>query len=401
MKKTTLPTRTWLVGFLAIALTACQKDDSPVKPAEGEAAFTRLLVTDAETGDITLVNPARQTSEKFMARFPGSALYPTASGRFAAVVSGANNFVQFFDSGIVDHGDHADVKGTPKWAALTLDAPKPTHTYFWGNRIVVFNDGDGSLSLTTEDELHTAGARAKVVNVDVPHHGAVVPFSNGTFAVTRKDNAVAGTLPQGVKIVDENGTVVKTATLAVTGIHGDAGNGEVALFGTTSGILVVSQDGNQRIIRYPAEFGDGWLTSVFYEKSTQTFYASAAKLGVYRIDLTANTMSPLLKTDQLQAFKVSNDGALFALLTDGTLKGFTASGTALGELKVVDAIAADAKVKPDFTITKRYAYVTDPAKNRIIPVLRDGFTAKTALPVSGKPSKIAVIGAQQERAGDD
>ncbi|MGA0559482.1 hypothetical protein ACO2Q8_22680 [Larkinella sp. VNQ87] len=402
MKTTTLLSRLWVIGLLTTGLVACQKDDDDaVKPTDSEAAFTRLLLTDAETGAITLLNLAKQTSEKFEARFSGNLVYPTASGRFAAVVNGTNNLVQFFDSGIVDHGDHADVKGTPKWAALTLDAPKPTHTYFQGNRIVVFNDGDGSLSLTSEDQLHTAGAKAKVVKVDVPHHGAVVAFANGTFAVTKKDPSVAGSLPQGVRIVDENGTVLKEATIAVTGIHGDMGDGQTALFGTTDGILVVNQDGTQRLIKYPADFGTGWLSSVVYDKGSKNFYAFAAKLGVYRIDLTTNTFNTVLKTDQLHTFKVSNDGDVFALLTDGTLKGFSATGTALSDLKVVDAIATDAKVKPDLSISKRFVYVTDPVKNQIVPVLRSNFTAKPAIAVSGKPYKIAVVGAPQDQAGDE
>ncbi|MGM9507428.1 hypothetical protein ACS5NO_06870 [Larkinella sp. GY13] len=402
MKKTTLLSRFWMMGLLAASLSACHTDDSKtVQPTDNEAAFTRLLVSDAETGDLTLVNPAKQTTEKFSAPFGANALYPTASGRFSAVVNRANHHVRFFDSGIVDHGDHADVKGTPKWAALTLEASLPTHVYVWGNRIVVFNDGEGSLSLTTEDELHTAGAKAKVIKVDVPHHGAVVPFSNGTFAVTKKDNSVAGTLPQGVKIVDENGVVVKESTIAVTSIHGDVGNGEVALFGTTNGILSVNKDGNQQLIKYPADFGTGWLGSIVYDQSSKTFYGFGAALGVYRIDLVTNTLTPLLKTDQLHSFKISNDGDVFAMLTDGTLKGFNASGSALHDLKVVDAIAADAKVKPDFSITKRYVYVTDPVKNQIIPVLRSSFSAKPAISVPGKPYRIVVIGAQQDKKGEE
>ena len=89
------------------------------------------------------------------------------------------------------------------------------------------------------------------------------------------------------------------------------------------------------------------------------------------------------------------------MLTDGTLKGFSASGSALRDLKVVDAIVADAKVKPDFSITKRYVYVTNPLKNQIIPVLRSSFAAKPAISVPGKPYRIVVIGAQQDKKGED
>ncbi|CCH55107.1 hypothetical protein BN8_04342 [Fibrisoma limi BUZ 3] len=392
-----------LVVSLGLFSTACDRNNDQPAPVEREAAFARLLVSDAETPALSLVNPAKGTSESFQAKFVGSNLYPTKSGRFALVLNYANNYVQFFDSGIENHNDHAHVVGTPKWATLTSEAAKPTHTYFWGNRIAVFNDGEGSLTLTREEDLHNASVKPKIVKVDVPHHGAVVAYSNNTFAVTEKDGTVASTLPERVKIVDENGTVLKKSVLATKGIHGDAGNGQVALFGHPDGILVVDQEGNQRNITYPASIGKEWLGTVMYNEGADAFYGFSAKAGVYRIDVNQNKITPVLESTQIAAFRVDNEGRdVYALLNDGTLQSFDGKTNApLRSAKVIDVIDPNAKVKPDMTISRRFIYITQPDKGEIRVVRRGTLTAAEALKVSGKPAKVIVIGAQQDVEKDD
>ncbi|WP_128545247.1 hypothetical protein [Larkinella soli] len=392
-----LPKRMILAAALAVAVSACRKNDDPA-PVQREAAFARLLVTDAETPGLFLLNPAKGTSESFQARFTGSSLYPTKSGRYALVLNYSNNLVQFFDSGIENHEDHAHLVGTPKWAALTAEAAKPTHTYFWGNRIAVFNDGEGSLTLTREEDLHNASARPTIVKVDVPHHGAVVAFANNTFAVTEKDGTVSGTLPERVKIVDENGTVLKKSVLATKGIHGDAGNGQVALFGHPEGILVVDQVGNQRNIAYPASIGKEWLGTVIYHEGAGTFYGFSAKAGVYRIDVAQNRITPVLESTRISAFRVDQDGkAVYALMNDGTLQSFDGrTNAALRSTKVMEAIDPAAKFKPDMTVSNRFIYITLPERGEVKMIHRETLEVAESLKVAGKPAKVVLIGAQQE-----
>lgn len=392
-----------VVAGLVFVSTACNNVDEVEPTNKGESAFTRLLITDAESGEITLVNPSKQSSERFTARFGGSNVYPTASGRYAVLVNYANDFVQFFDSGIVDHGDHADVKGTPKWAAATSSALKPTHVYAMGDNIAIFNDGEGSMTLFRETDLHATAVQPKTVKVDIPHHGALVAFSNGTYAVTKKNPAITGSLPQGVRIVDGNGTVVHEATQAVTGIHGDAGNGETALFGTTDGVLVVQSNGSQRLIPYPSEFEKNWFGTIVHDAVADAFYGYTAKLGVYRIDVSGNRLTPVVVTDQLHTFKVDKEGReVFALLNDGTLKVHDGrTGVARREAKIIGAIDPAAKVKPDMTITKKFVYLTDPQNSNLLILKRSDLSRQPAIAVPGKPAKLAVIGAQQNVSGDD
>lgn len=391
-----------VLSFLLAIFTSCQKE-SDVTPSEKEMAYSRLLVTDADGSTVSLINPSSQKIQEFQARFSGSTLYATRSGRYAAVVNYANNLVQFFDTGIEAHEDHVHVLGQPKWSSLISEAPKPTHVFFWnsgGNRIAIFNDGDATLTLTTEYDLSAPGAKAANVKVDVPHHGAVVAFSNNTFAVTQKDGTVSSTLPERVKIVDANGNVVKTSVLATKGIHGDAGNGDVALFGHPEGILVVEKDGSQRIIKNPESLGQNWLSSIYYSEGTDSFYGYNAKAGVYRINVITNQITPVIGSDKVAIFKFDKEGSrVFALLTDGTLQAYDGiTDKLITSAKVAEPIDAAASIKPDMTVSRKFVYISQPDQREIRVVSAATLTRGESLKVTGRPAKLALIGAQLDSA---
>lgn len=401
MFRTTQLKQAIALGLLVIAVACGRKED--IVPSEKEAVYTRLLVSDADGASVSLVGPHERTVQSFEGRHTGSSLYATQSGRFAALVNYANNFVQFFDSGIESHGDHADLLGQPKWAPMTAEGPKPTHTYFWeqqGYHAVIFNDGDGSISLTNDFEIGTA-AKPKVVKVDVPHHGAIAAFNNNTFAVTQKDGTVSGSLPERVKIIDQNGTVLKVSTIATKGIHGEAGNGNIVLFGHPGGILVVSKEGSQRNIDYPAGIGANWLSTIYHDNGSDVFYGSSSKGGVYRIDPVQNQISPVLAGDQVALFRVDNEGRqAFALLTNGTLQAFDGkTGASMTSAKVAEPIDPAAKVKPDMVVSKRYVYITQPDQREIRVINRTTLTAEEPIKLTTRPAKITLFGAQVDKEG--
>lgn len=390
-------------GILLMVAGACDRKED-VSPAAQETKHTRLLVSDADGTGVSLVDPYERTNEVFQARFTGSSLYATGSGRFAALVNYANSYVQFFDSGIEHHADHADIVSKPKWAPLVSEGAKPAHTYFWehqGHRAAFFNDGEGSVTLTTDYEIGTATTKPKTIKVDVPHHGAVAAFNNNTLAVTQKDGSVSSTLPERVKIVDENGTVVKPSTVATKGIHGEAGNGELVLFGHPDGVLVVSKDGSQRNISYPSGIGANWLSTLMHDETADVFYGYNAKGGVYRIDVVKNEINPLLASDQVSLFRVDNEGReVFALLTDGTLRVFDGrTGAALTSAKVSEPIDPAAKVKPDMVVSNRFVYISQPDQREIRVVQRGTLARQTPLPLTTRPAKLALFGAQVDAEG--
>ncbi len=105
--------------------------------------------------------------------------------------------------------------------------------------MALFNDGDGSLSLTSEDRLHQEDKTSRNCRPTPSRRGG--PLRQRHDGRNPKDNSVAGALPERVKIIDRSGKVLHSSTIATGGIHGDAGDGKWALFGSTSGIFESKQ----------------------------------------------------------------------------------------------------------------------------------------------------------------
>ena len=387
--------------LLLIVFSACQQDDSPGVKAKNENQFVRLLVADFDNNSLSFISPHKNETQTFSSQFAANTLYPTASGRFAVVLNTANNHVQFFDSGIEGHGEHAHMKGTPKWAKTTADAPRPTHMYASGNTITIFNDGDGSLSLTSEEELHTAEKAAHII-VDKPHHGAAVRFTNGTFAVTEKDNSVAGSLPERVKIVDSNGSVVYASPLATGGIHGEGSNGTLALFGSVNGLLEVNDNGSQRLIPYPASFGDKWIGTIYYGKAANQFIGYISKYGVYLISPGNNLISPVIESENIVAARFDHEGKdILVLQNDGTCMVFDgASGAKKAERKLPLVFPADNKI-PALTASKQYVYVTNPEGAEVLMLNKDNLSDFRRFAIPGRPGRISLVGADVSEESDD
>jgi hypothetical protein len=386
---------------ILIGISACQKDDTPDIKAKDENQFVRLLVSDLDNNTMSLVTPHKNETETFTSQFAASTIYPTASGRFAAVLNTANNHVQFFDSGIEAHGEHAHMKGTPKWAKTIADAPRPTHVYSSGNYITIFNDGDGSLSLITEEDLHNVEKATHLV-VDRPHHGAAVRFTNGTFAVTEKDNSVSGSLPERVKILDGNGAIVHASSVATGGIHGEGSNGTMALFGSVNGILQVNDNGSQRLIPYPASFGSKWIGTVYHGKASDQFVGYISKYGVYFISPENNAISPVVESENIVAARFDHEGKdILVLQNDGTLMVFDGKlGAKKAERKLSLVFPADNKI-PALTASKNYVYVTNPQGAEVLMLNKDNLSDFRKFAIPGRPGRISLIGADVSEESDD
>ncbi len=69
----------YAVAFTAF-LTACSKNNDVDPDDNKEYKFIRVLVSDENTKQISLVNPRDGKIQSFDARFPKSAVYTTQSG---------------------------------------------------------------------------------------------------------------------------------------------------------------------------------------------------------------------------------------------------------------------------------------------------------------------------------
>ncbi|SDM01685.1 hypothetical protein [Siphonobacter aquaeclarae] len=389
--------KSYLFLSLAAAFVACDKENTP-QPVE-EYAFVRLLVNDEQTNKLTLLSPSSGKTETFEAAFPKAALYTTESGRYAALVHTSSNKVTTFDSGLELHGDHVDVKGIAKFGILTAESAKPTHFKSQGGELITFNDGDGTMSVAPEADIHAPGAVFRSLSTgNKAHHGAMARFSNGTYAVTEKDGTVSGSLPERVRIIDATGKTVHASTLATGGIHGNASDGNVAVFGSTGGVLVVEASGQQRLIPYPAAFGTAWLSTIYEAKGTFVGYSSA--VGAYEIDLKNNAIRPLLENKELLLTKIDvSKKYLLGLTYGGVLKVVNlASRSLLREGSVIPAVSKEETQKPALAATSRFAYITQPKQGKVLRISLENLSDSRSFAVSPTPYQLTVLGYETDES---
>lgn len=389
---------------LSIFAVSCSNDDDNTAETPEEALteykYLRLLLSDEKTTALTLVNPVDATITSFNAKFAKASLYTTESGRYAGLVHRADNTVETFDSGFESHGDHVDVDGIPKFGALTGQSLLPTHFKSKIGELLTFNDGDGTLSVAKESEINTAGAKFKVINAGLlAHHGAMATFSNGTYAITQKDNSVAGTLPEKVKIIDTTGKTLFESTVATKGIHGNASDRTYAVFGSASGVLVVESSGKQKLITLPEDFGTAWFGTILETKAKGKFIGYTAAKGAYLIDVTAGTIKPILQSTSIMQCKVSyNTRKLGILLLSGEFKLFNLTSLQVEkEAKVIPETASDATSKPQMQLTENFAYITSPTTGELLQLNLSTMTIAKKIKVSNTPYTITVLGFENSK----
>jgi hypothetical protein len=395
--------KTLLAIFITSAFLSCDKDDEEVVAPAGksEFKFIRIMVNDELTNQLSLVDPVKLSVESYTAQHPKSALYSTEDGRFGAMVNSANNLVQLFDTGFEGHGDHVDVKGTPKFGALLGEGNKPTHFKSKADEIITFNDGDGTLSVANAADFHTSGAKMRTINAgNIAHHGAMARFDNGTYAITQKDGSVSGTLPERVKIIDATGKTLFESTVRTKGIHGNASDGKKALFGSPNGILVVEQTGKQHLIAHPANFGTAWFGSILEARGAGKFIGYTAAMGAYLIDPIADKITPVIEREDLVQVKVDYAGnRLIALLHSGEVNIYDLKANSLlTSGRVVDAIAKDETHKPQIEATSGFLYITQPKRGELLKVDLADFSKTSSVKVSAAPYRLAILGIESSES---
>ncbi|UOQ66632.1 hypothetical protein [Hymenobacter volaticus] len=395
----------FLYPFVAVLaagiLSSCDKNDEQPDEPKVESSFARLLITDKTSNAVTLLNPAKKEQTTFQSTHGGSAVYATPTGRWAAVVSTANNMVEFFDTGIEAHDDHVHVKGTPKWGLTKSTAPTPSHVYASHNKVSIFNDGNASISYVEEGQLHTAPAPSTIVT-GAAHHGAMILFDNGSYAVTHKNNTVAGSLPEQVKIVNTQGAVVAAPSVATQGIHGDAGDGQQAVFGSSSGLLVVKQTGEQRLIPYPANAGSNWLSTIYYAPKARTFYGSRAGYGVFRIDLTANTITQVGTATDFVRVALDQEGENLLILDGtGTLTVYDAATGARKASRSLSGLLDTKTATPYLAASRRYVYVTNAPQGKVHMLDKGTLADQETFAVPGEPLRLVFVGADASSEDGD
>ncbi|WP_209329726.1 hypothetical protein [Lunatimonas salinarum] len=324
-----------LLACLGFVGTSCQDTVDPVIHdeegyAELESEWIRLTAWETN-GSIRMINPVKnEVSSPSVSPFTeGAANYLSSSGRYVISIERQQGNVRFFDTGIENHGDHGH-EYSPKWLDAVVQAPLPTHFSATNGQVIIFNDGDGSVVVARESTMETPTFQPLHISDlgNGVHHGAATWLIGNKYAVTYKDEAVPGALPQSIKLVNAQGEVVaENEEAVVTGIHGDASNGRFAAFGSTDGILVASQNNEIKLIPNPSTLSPtsgNWIGTIKTHDAIDVFYGYARNHGVFEVNPSTNSVRKIVDAPSLKSYFLSSGG------------GYLIVHTAEDEVKVFD-----------------------------------------------------------------
>lgn len=326
--KNTQMKKTYLLPLLAISalFTACSKDDDSVNDDvdhNDEHKNASLLISDANSTTLNFINVDNKEVTAYQASYAKGSVYVTESGRYAVITHRDNNYTETFNiGGEIDHGDHSHNLGETGFGAIKFESQKPTHFKSEQDYVAVYNDGDATLSIFNEKTIENSTTVKNIPTGTTAHHGAMVIFKNGNIAVTNLGNGAV--LPEKVHIINQDGEVVskEEQSLSTSGIHGSAGNNTTALFGSNTGVLVVKDNGEQKIIDYPTNFEENvWFGSILGTTSDAIFVGYTSSKGAYFININSEEITPIHETAELFKCMVSRDKKeVLSLTKNGDIK---------------------------------------------------------------------------------
>ena len=373
----------------------------------------RLLIGDGETGALSVIDleTGHVHQNEFDLGSRAGRIYPTKSGRFAVAVSSDANAVNIIDGGLYleAHGDHFDlVERDVSLLGIDLMGDRPVHMYVGDEWATVYYDGSGDFVLINEHELEEEGESYQPITMNAgPHHGAVIPLEGDLFAVSLQHPDFAQDpreyrLPIGAEIWDLDGNVLHSAE-GCPDLHGDAGNGHMAVFGCTGGVLMVeAHDGHYEdaFISAPAGSPDDFrLTSVWGYDGLDHFFALGSAVGLYVVEPEAGEMDQLIPaTEDLRPIQValSHDGELLlVVMSDGELRLYEAHDLDL-LASTSDALTGEIDpgfwARPHIATAPGHIFVTNSGEGEVIALDAHDLEEVSHWEISGTPTKIAFVG---------
>lgn len=432
---------TWLDDLLRNAaqnpnaLTHLGEAVDPIEFAEifEEAAAPlhgRLLIGDGETGAMSVIHledhEVQQDAFDLGAR--AGRIYPTKSGRYAIAVATDANTVHLFDGGIYleDHEGHPDLVEDPiSQLDIDLSGDRPVHLVVGEEWSAIFYDGSGDIVMLNEHQLEELGSDYSPPRINAgPHHGAAVPLDDDLFAVSiQHPNYTPDTenrdyiLPIGAEIVDIIGTTLYRLE-SCPGLHGDATNGETAVFGCTGGAMFLeAHDGQYSggFIEPPAGSPDDFrLGTIWGHPSLHHFFGYSGSVGLYLIEPEDGVMEqiiPAAETLNPISTALSHDGEhLLVLMSDGELRMYDAHdldllAAAAGFL--TEPIEPGFWGRPNIATAPDAIFITDSTGGQVLQLDSHDLEIVDQWDVAGTPVRIAFVGvtgetgeAEDEHAGE-
>ena len=387
----------------------------------------KLLIGDGETGAMSVIELDHGEVEQDAIDMGSRAgrIYATKSGRFAIAVSSDANMVHVIDGGtyLEPHDGHFDlVNGEAEPVGLDLAGDRPVHLYVGDEWAAVYYDGSGEVALINEHELEEEGAAYQPVLMSSgtinsgTHHGAAVSMEDDLFAITPihpdfASNPDQYRLPTTVDIRDLSGNVLYTAG-DCPDLHGDAGNGHIAVFGCTGGVLAVeAHDGDFEHFFISAPEGepeDFRLTTVWGASGVDHFLALGSAVGLYIVEPEEGEMEQLIAAEDGNSpiqVALSRDGEeMVVVMSSGEIRLYDLHD---GEIVATNTDALTTPVetgfwgRPHVAMAPGAIFITDSVGGQVLHLDDHDLEEVNHWEVSGNPTKIAFVGIQGETEGHE
>lgn len=380
----------------------------------------RLLIGDGETGMMSIIDLEHGDVDQnaFDMGSPAGRIYPTGSGRFAIAVASDANAVHVFDGGVYleEHGDHFDlVEVSTRRMGLELTGDRPVHLYVGSEWASVFYDDSGDIVFLNEHELEEEGDSYVPPTLNTgAHHGAAVEMEGDLFAVTLQHPDYASSpadyrLPESVAVMNLDGENLYQED-GCEGLHGDSGNGHIAVFGCVGGALFVeAHDGDYEGGLIDAPDGspeDFRLTSVWGYPGLDHFFALGSAVGLYVVEPEEDSMEQLIPaSESLRPINValSFDGELlFVVMSDGELRMYEAHDLDL-LASARDFLTAPVETgfwaRPHVATAPGAVFVTDSVGGEVLMLDDHDLEVVAHWDVDGNPTKVAFVGILGDAGG--
>ena len=388
----------------------------------GEEVLGRLLIGDGETGMMSVIDLEHGDVEQdaFDLGSRAGRIYATKSGRFAIAVSSDANTAHIFDGGVYleAHGDHFDLaEHEVERLNIDLSGDRPSHLYAGSEWATIYYDGSGDVVFLEEHELEEEGSAYVPPKLNFgAQHGAAVPLEGDLFAISLQHPDYESApedyrLPIGAQISDLDGNIIHSAE-GCEGLHGDAGNGHVAVFGCVGGVLVLEEHGDHfddYFIGPPASSPEDFrITSVWGYPGLQHFFGLGSAVGLYIIEPEDGFMEQVIPaSEELKPINVamSHDGeALFVVMSDGELRMYDAHDLDLlasADDFLTEPVEAGFWARPHVATAPGAVFITNSLGGEVLQLDDHDLEVVGHWDVDGNPTKIAFVGIYGEPEGDE
>ena len=373
----------------------------------------RLLIGDGTHSMLSVIDVSSDTvmQDAFDLGARPTRLYPTKSGRFAIAVATDANDVHVFDGGtyLEPHDDHMDlIKRDVSNLEVDLAGERPVHLYMGSDWAGLFYDGSGDVAFIAEDGLKEDGGSYVAPRINVgSHHGAVVPLDNDLFAVSYRhpdyeSDPESYVLPIGAEIVTVDGEVLHQQ-LGCDGLHGNGGNGTVAVFGCIGGAMWVEahdSDYHGGFVAAPEGSAEDFrIGTVWGTYGLDHFLGHGRTIGLYVVHPHEGSMELLIPAVEGRSpvdVKFSHDGESFlVIMSNGELRKYDSESLTLQAATsgfLADGVSSDFWERPNMTTAPGAIFVTDPTGGSVLMLEDENLEVVHSWDVDGIPNKIAFVG---------